>query len=202
MEQKTKFQRLVEVMSIIDKSFKPKLNENIFNSEEFTSHGTYTVSNVGGYEIMLNDAGDAAKVRDAFGSDSPKTSDWLEIEYVPDEETGESEPVIDPNGYNIPLNQVMKINEDQDDIHSDEFNDDMDSWVKDYEKGFKDIPDDKIAILAQKFVNSEYTKDLMGLNKFIHDNYKKLYLKPESVSKLIDKTGNPDLKNQWIQATK
>lgn len=102
-------QRLFEVMLRLDKTFKSKLNENF---EEFTPHGTYTVSNTGGYEIMLNDAGDAAKVRDAFGSDNPKTSDWLEIEYIPDEETGESEPVIDPNGYNIPLNQVMRINED------------------------------------------------------------------------------------------
>ena len=80
------------------------LNEN----EEFIPHGSYTVSNSGGYEIMLNDAGDAARVRDAFGSDNPQTSDWLEIEYIPSED-GESEPVIDPNGYNIPLNQVMKI---------------------------------------------------------------------------------------------
>ena len=59
---------------------------------------------------MLNDAGDAAKVRDAYGSDNPQTSDWLEIEYIPSED-GESEPVIDPNGYNIPLNQVMRLQE-------------------------------------------------------------------------------------------
>ena len=106
-------QRLFEVMSRLDKTFKPKLNE-IFGEEpeEFVPHGTYTVSNAGGYEIMLNDAGDAAKVRDAFGSDNPKTSDWLEIEYTPDNETGESEPVIDPNGYNIPLNQVMRLQEE------------------------------------------------------------------------------------------
>jgi len=84
--------------------------------EEFIPHGGYTVSNSGGYEIMLNDSGDAARVRDAFGSDNPKTSDWLEIEYVPDEETGESEPVIDPNGYNIPLNQVMRMRENDNDL--------------------------------------------------------------------------------------
>ena len=71
--------------------------------EEFVPHGSYTVSNAGGYEVMLNDAGDAARVRDAYGSDNPQTSDWLEIEYVQDE------PVIDPNGYNIPLNQVRTI---------------------------------------------------------------------------------------------
>lgn len=89
-----------------------KVNENFEEeSEEFIPHGTYTVSNTGGYEIMLSPDGEQAKVRDAFGSDNPETSDWLEIEYIPDEETGESEPVIDPNGYNIPLNQVMRINE-------------------------------------------------------------------------------------------
>lgn len=80
------------------------------NEEEFIPHGSYTVSNTGGYEIMLNDAGDAARIRDAFGSDNPQTSDWLEIEYIPTED-GDSEPVIDPNGYNIPLNQVMKLQE-------------------------------------------------------------------------------------------
>jgi len=103
--------RLLEVMHKLDARDKSKLNEYLEQQEEFVPHGSYTVSNAGGYEIMLNDAGDAAKVRDAYGSDNPQTSDWLEIEYVPDEETGEPEPVIDPNGYNIPLNQVMRVNE-------------------------------------------------------------------------------------------
>jgi hypothetical protein len=78
---------------------------------EFVAHGTYTVSNTGGYEVMLSDSGDMAKVRDAFGSDNPKTSEWLEIEYIDNEETGEQDAVIDPNGYNIPLDMVMKVNE-------------------------------------------------------------------------------------------
>ena len=89
----------------------------IMDDEEFIVHGHYTVSNSGGYEIMLSDDGEAARVRDAFGSDNPETSDWLDIEYVIDEE-GEpdedgnlpSEPVIDPEGYNIPLNLVMRSN--------------------------------------------------------------------------------------------
>jgi hypothetical protein len=84
--------------------------------EEFVVHGHYTVSNCGGYEIMISDCGDSAKVRDCFGSDNPETSDWLEIEYVQDED-GEPdedgylplEPVIDPNGYNISLNLVMRV---------------------------------------------------------------------------------------------
>jgi hypothetical protein len=122
-------QRLFEMMGKLDSSFKgkTKLNErygskydyeDLYSDEpkddNFVTHGTYTVSNVGGYEIMLNDAGDAARVRDAFGSDEPKTSDWLEIEYIPSEDDGEMEPVIDPNGYNIPLNMVMKsgVNEE------------------------------------------------------------------------------------------
>jgi len=86
--------------------------------EEFTPHGSYTVSNSGGYEIMLSDDGDSAKVRDAYGNDNPKTSDWLEIEYV-DGGEGEQEPVIDPNGYNIPLNQVMRINENNSPANTD-----------------------------------------------------------------------------------
>ena len=81
-------------------------------NETFTAHGYYTVSNCGGYEIMISDTGEAAKVRDSFSfSDNPKTSDWLEIEYIEDEESGELEPVIDPENYNIPLSQVTRINE-------------------------------------------------------------------------------------------
>ncbi len=84
--------------------------------ENFTVNGHYTVSNSGGYEIMISNSGDAAKVRDAFGSDNPVTSDWLEIEYVEDEDGELDEdgllsliPVIDPNGYNISLNLVMRV---------------------------------------------------------------------------------------------
>lgn len=86
--------------------------EELFDEEEFTPHGSYTVSNSGGYEVMLSDSGDAAKVRDAYGSDNPQTSDWLPIEYIADEDDPEGDmvAVIDPNGYNIPLNQVMRIN--------------------------------------------------------------------------------------------
>lgn len=76
--------------------------------DEFIPQGSYTVSNAGGYEIMIDDDGDAAMVRDAFGSDNPQTSDWLPIEYVGDE------AVIDPNGYNIPLSQVMRLQEEDD----------------------------------------------------------------------------------------
>lgn len=78
-------------------------------TEKLVVHGTYGVSNSGGYEIMLDDSGDMAKVRDAFGSDNPETSDWLPIEYIEDEDTLDYEPIIDPNGYNIPLSMVMRV---------------------------------------------------------------------------------------------
>jgi hypothetical protein len=38
-------------------------------------------------------------------------TDWLDIEWVPsDDDDGEWEPVIDPNGYNVPLNHVIRAN--------------------------------------------------------------------------------------------
>ncbi len=83
------------------------------DAEGFTPQGTYTVSNTGGYEIMISDDGEMARVRDAFGSDNPEVSDWLPIEYIETDELDddgypETEPVIDPNGYNIPLSQVIR----------------------------------------------------------------------------------------------
>ena len=76
--------------------------------DEFIVHGYYNISNLGGYEIMISDCGDSAKVRDSYGSNNPNTSDWLEIEYIVDEETKLGYPVIDPNGYNIDFNLVLK----------------------------------------------------------------------------------------------
>lgn len=99
------------------------------NNEPFEVHGHYTVSNNGGYEIMLSDDGEAARVRDAFGSDIPETSDWLPIEYVTNED-GEDDPVIDPEGYNIPLNQVMRANKysDEDQLTDDEISEENDEY--------------------------------------------------------------------------
>lgn len=104
-----------------------KISDDVINeqmegeSEDFTVHGTYTVSNSGGYEIMISDDGDAAKVRDAFGSENPKTSDWLPIEYIPNEETLDFDAVIDPEGFNIPLNQVMRasLNESEEEKYGE-----------------------------------------------------------------------------------
>ena len=79
--------------------------------EEFITHGYYTVSNCGGYEIQLNDWGDMARIKDAYGNDNPQISEWLEIEYIIDEDNEEELiPVIDPNGYDIPLSMVMRVN--------------------------------------------------------------------------------------------
>ncbi len=84
--------------------------------DDFVAHGTYTVSNAGGYLVQISDSGDSARLRDSFGSDNPKTSDWFEIQYIPNED-GELDdegnveliPIIDPEGYNVPLNLVMRI---------------------------------------------------------------------------------------------
>jgi len=120
MKKDTSKQMLFEMMHKVGgMPLKDNFEQDV---EEFIPQGSYTVSNSGGYEVMLNDAGDAARVRDAYGSDNPQTSDWLEIEYIPSED-GESEPVIDPNGYNIPLNQVMRINGmNEENIESNKYN--------------------------------------------------------------------------------
>ena len=97
-----------------------KIKENDVDMEHdtnnhFTAHGTYSVSNAGGYEIMISDDGGMAKVKDAYGSDNPQISDWLTVEEVPMED-GETQSVIDPNGYNIPLDMVMRNNLSEADV--------------------------------------------------------------------------------------
>lgn len=78
-------------------------------ADDFVPHGSYTISNAGGYLIQLSDCGTFARVRDAFGSDTPETSDWLEITDIIDQSTGESFPVIDPDGYNINILEITKL---------------------------------------------------------------------------------------------
>lgn len=169
-------------MGRMDKTFKPKLNEEFYgknpsgcfndsirigtdqeikegfdnSEEEFVPTGSYTVSNSGGYEVMISRSGDAAKVRDAFGSDTPQTSDWLEIEYIDNHETGESEPVIDPNGYNIPLNQVMRMREGsvREEL-SGKFNlPDQTPVGGGYSKG--EFFEDKLEEIIQQMIQSDY----------------------------------------------
>ncbi len=94
------------------KVFVAKYNKN-YNvaaaQDDFIPNGSYTVSNAGGYLIQLSDCGTSARVRDAFGSELPETSDWLDIEFVTDPLTGDSLPVIDPDGYNINLMEIIKV---------------------------------------------------------------------------------------------
>ena len=91
------------------------INDDIVREfEGFIEHGSYTVCNAGGFLVQLSDDGDSARMKDCYGSENPKISSWKEIEYVIDPDCEDEEnnliPVIDPKGYNIPLNEVMRIN--------------------------------------------------------------------------------------------
>jgi hypothetical protein len=77
-------------------------------------HGYYTVSNAISYGVILSDCGDSAKL--VLMKDEPETTDWLPIEWVPnadgvvdDEGLPELEAVIDPEGFDVPMNLVMRI---------------------------------------------------------------------------------------------
>jgi len=82
-------------------------------SEQFTAHGVYSWSNCCGCYVMLSNSGDAAKLK--FNDDNGTETDWLEIEYIEDEDEQDEEgnnvfnPVIDPEKHNVPLNQVMRM---------------------------------------------------------------------------------------------
>jgi hypothetical protein len=41
-------------------------------------------------------------------SDGQNVTDWLDIEYVFDEDENDFVPTIDPNGFNVPLNLVVR----------------------------------------------------------------------------------------------
>jgi hypothetical protein len=69
-------------------------------------HGYYTYSNCCGYGVILSDCGEAAKL--VMDSDGQNVTDWLDIEYVFDEDENDFVPTIDPNGFNVPLNLVMR----------------------------------------------------------------------------------------------
>jgi len=120
INESSKSNKIKKLDKLIDEQYKlyenvvkkkSKITESSDINNEFIPHGSYTISNAGGYEVMLSNDGEQAKLRDAFGTDNPIVSDWLDIEYIPNEYDDEDEmiPVIDPKGYNIPLNQVMKI---------------------------------------------------------------------------------------------
>ena len=76
-------------------------------------HGYYTLSNAISYGVILSDCGDSAKL--VLMKDEPETTDWLPIEWVvnEDEEVDDEgfpvlEPIIDPEGFDVPLNLVMR----------------------------------------------------------------------------------------------
>lgn len=85
------------------------------SNEKFETHGTFAYSNAGGFEVMLSKCGEFAKLRNAYGSDVQETqvTEWLPIEYQYDmggESFDECNLVIDPHGFNIPLDEVMRVN--------------------------------------------------------------------------------------------
>lgn len=76
-------------------------------------HGYYTLSNAISYGVILSDCGDSAKL--VLMKEEPETTDWLPIEWVvnEDEEMDDEgfpvlEPIIDPEGFDVPLNLVMR----------------------------------------------------------------------------------------------
>lgn len=88
------------------------LNESVEDDKEFNAHGYYVISNNMSYLVEVSEDGDMARLKDP---DSGEITEWLPIEYGPQEDdeiddTKEWIPYIDPEHYNIPLNQVMKIN--------------------------------------------------------------------------------------------
>jgi hypothetical protein len=73
--------------------------------EQFITHGVYTLTNTMGYEVQLSECGDAARLKDGNN-----ITDWLEIEFVEDEDDSDvTNPVIDPDGYNVALNLVIRV---------------------------------------------------------------------------------------------
>jgi hypothetical protein len=162
-----------DVDSIIDQGNDSDINQE--NNEPFEVHGYYTVSNSGGYEIMLSDDGEMARVRDAFGSDDPETSDWLPIEYVTSEDD-EDEPVIDPEGYNIPLSQVMRANKysEEEQISNDDISEDYDD-ASDQEKTDKNnligftIPNWAISYLINGDLDGLEDDDTKKVQDFEHE---------------------------------
>ena len=69
-------------------------------------HGYYTYSNGCGYGVILSDCGTQAKL--VMNVEDCDVTDWLDIEYIFDEDENEFVPVIDPDGFDVPLNLVMR----------------------------------------------------------------------------------------------
>ena len=71
---------------------------------EFIGHGYYTVSNSHGYEIELSHCGSCARIKDG-----EKITEWFEIINTLDDEDEDYINIIDQDGYNINLNNVMRF---------------------------------------------------------------------------------------------
>jgi hypothetical protein len=71
-----------------------------------TIHGYYVYSNCCGYGVILSDCGEQAKL--VMNVETNEMTDWLDIEFILDTDENEFTPVIDPNGFNVPLNLVMR----------------------------------------------------------------------------------------------
>ena len=76
----------------------------------FIPHGGYTVSNRGGFEVQLSEDGTQARLRSVFVGEESEVTEWLDIESdVSEDEEGEIVAVIDPKGYNIPMDRVERV---------------------------------------------------------------------------------------------
>lgn len=85
--------------------------ENLKATDTFITHGLYAISNLGGYLVQISEDGDMARMKDCFGGDSKseEVSDWKEIIYQErDDGSGYMDAIIDLDGFNIPLDRVMK----------------------------------------------------------------------------------------------
>jgi len=93
-------------------------------NKPFEAHGTYCYCNLGGYAVELSPCGTMARLKMEVGEENGDVTDWFEIEHVLGEDCPtcgedvdkcqcEDGPeyiaVINPSGYNIPLNMVMRI---------------------------------------------------------------------------------------------
>lgn len=79
--------------------------------DTFKAHGFYTLGNLGGYLVELSDCGECARLKEDWGGDNPKITEWFPIEYNDSNEDEAFVGIIDPDGYNIPLELVFRIND-------------------------------------------------------------------------------------------
>lgn len=76
--------------------------------------GSHTVSNTVGYLVEIYKAGDAARLlipQDKAGDEHWIVTEWLEIGYIEDQDEpeGDLKAVIDPEGWNVPMELVSEF---------------------------------------------------------------------------------------------